>query len=120
MAFCDAYCSSTNRWKIPIKETFNELFTNYNKCNKNVVAIYLKKLNYRDFLKTPYWKTISYEAKRRAEFKCSLCGSQDDLRTHHRDYKRHGKEIEYIDKDLIVLCNKCHEKFHDIIKDGNN
>lgn len=116
-AFCYSYCSPTNKWKIPIKGTFSELFTNYNKCNKNAICIQIKKLRYHDFLKTPYWKTVSYEAKKRAGFKCMICSSPTNLRTHHKNYNHHGREIEHIDDDLVVLCDECHKKFHNIIKE---
>lgn len=72
-------------------------------------------LSYRDFLRTLYWKAVSYYAKRRAGFACQMCGSQQDLATHHRTYARHGQEHTYdcVREDLIILCQNCHAKFHD-------
>ena len=71
-------------------------------------------MNYKDFLETPYWKTISQYAKCNADFECELCGNNEELHLHHKTYTRHGYEHlpEVIDKDLIVLCNKCHAKLH--------
>lgn len=68
------------------------------------------------FLRTPYWNAISLYAKSKANFSCQLCNSKENLRTHHRTYERHGYEHrdEVIKQDLIVLCDDCHSKFHDI------
>lgn len=76
--------------------------------------IYLKKLKempYNDYLKTMHWKIIKYFITYRANYKCQLCGtSKDILNVHHNTYKNRGEEKL---EDLIVLCKKCHEKFHD-------
>lgn len=80
------------------------------------VADYINQLDYYDFLKTPYWQAISLYAKYLAKYRCALCGCSEDLVTHHKTYERHGYEHkkEVIKEDLIVLCNDCHEKFHNI------
>lgn len=70
-------------------------------------------LSYKDFLRTPYWKAVSYYAKRKAGFACQICNSKQNLATHHKTYERHGFEHFEIGRDLIVLCKDCHDKFHD-------
>lgn len=81
-----------------------------------MISDYILDMDYYDFLKTPYWHAISLYAKHLAGFRCALCGSNEELRTHHKNYENHGYEhrIPIIKRDLIVLCNDCHEKFHEI------
>lgn len=81
---------------------------------KNAEAV--QNLTYEDFLQTPYWQAISLYAKYLSRFRCQLCASGENLRTHHKTYDRHGYEHipAVIKEDLIVLCDKCHEKFHEI------
>lgn len=78
------------------------------------VATAIKLLPYKTFLQTPYWKAISYQAKRRSRFSCCVCGSRQALSTHHKTYGEHGCEHTYYGmRELIVLCQDCHAKFHD-------
>ena len=79
----------------------------------NKIENYIKSMNYYEFLKTPYWKTVSLKKKQEANFRCQLCNSNGSLATHHRTYKIRGRELQHLN-ELIVLCSKCHEKFHDI------
>jgi len=72
----------------------------------------LATLSYEEFLETPYWKRISLWAKSDARFngrECGVCGDAI-AHTHHRTYKRLGKELLC---DLMPLCADCHAKFHD-------
>lgn len=75
------------------------------------IASQLKALPYQDFLHTPYWDAISAEIKRKANYKCSLCGSSSALNVHHKTYAHHGNEFYHLE-DLICLCKDCHYKFH--------
>ena len=70
---------------------------------------------YNDFLKTLYWEAIAMHKKHKSSYKCSMCGNTKNLSTHHNTYKNHGYEHknDVINKDLIVLCQNCHNKFHD-------
>ena len=81
--------------------------------NWTSISDHIKGMDYRDFLGTPYWKAIAAHTKYRAGYRCQLCNSRRDLVTHHRDYGIHGREHAHM-YDLIVLCNYCHEKFHDV------
>lgn len=75
----------------------------------------IQGMDYYDFLKTPYWDGVRNYKLKRAKYCCQLCGGKGILNVHHKTYKNHGREhIRIIaDKDLIVLCKDCHEKFHD-------
>jgi len=79
---------------------------------RNQDADKLKDMPYKEFLKTDYWKEISYQAKEIANmngYGCSLCGDRAQ-HTHHKTYERKGKEVM---EDLTPLCSVCHAKFHD-------
>lgn len=69
----------------------------------------LKTMPYSEYLKTDHWKSISLETKKRANYKCQLCGKKGLLHVHHNDYTRRGEEIP---SDLIALCKTCHAGFH--------
>lgn len=74
---------------------------------------YLKTMPYKEYLETDEWKLKRKDALIRANYKCQLCNQSGALNVHHRTYERRGNELI---KDLIVLCSKCHSKFHDILK----
>lgn len=73
------------------------------------------KMDYYDFLKTPYWDGIRNYKLKKAKYCCQLCSGKGVLNVHHKTYEHHGLEHlrTVADKDLIVLCKNCHEKFHD-------
>lgn len=85
-----------------------------NSVSDEVTSVILQ-MNYRDFLKTPYWDGVRNYKLKRAKYCCELCGAKGILHVHHKTYEHHGKEhIKSIaNNDLIVLCKNCHEKFHD-------
>lgn len=71
----------------------------------------VKKMDYKDFIRTPYWKFVS-EIVKKERGRCQLCGSTKDLEAHHLTYEHHGDELHHLE-DLTVLCHDCHAKFHD-------
>lgn len=77
------------------------------------IAIVIKEMDYYKFLQTPYWKAVSLQAKHKASYRCQLCNSGKKLQTHHRSYDVHGYEHLNMN-ELIVLCEECHQKHHDI------
>jgi hypothetical protein len=73
----------------------------------------IKSMPYNEFLKTPYWKLISWHCKRKHRFTCLMCNSKENLQTHHKDYKFHGQEhTVWGFQNLICVCDKCHSKHH--------
>jgi len=72
----------------------------------------LKNLPYDEYLQTEYWKKLRLKILKRALYKCELCYSNNKLNVHHKTYERKGEELL---TDLICLCERCHNKFHDII-----
>lgn len=98
-------------------KNINEKFKLLKKTmNKNIEKFY-NKSPYNLFLFSPYWKVISEYKKEISNKKCQLCNSEEFLNTHHNNYKNRGKEYKNLN-DLIVLCNKCHSKFHTEVKNG--
>ncbi len=70
----------------------------------------LRALDYRDYLKTPWWRFMRYTKLEIAGASCQLCSAeQRQIDIHHRTYERLGDED--LD-DLTVLCRNCHAKFH--------
>ncbi len=73
----------------------------------------LKKMPYNDYLKTDHWQKIRRKALKNARGACQLCNNKDSiLNVHHRTYERRGEELL---SDVIVLCQVCHEKFHNVV-----
>jgi hypothetical protein len=90
----------------------NAVKERWGQVDQDYVAGYIQGLEYGEFLRTPYWRSIAGYIKYRAGFKCSLCSSEYNLNTHHKTYQNHGREIDFVFEDFICLCNACHETFH--------
>ncbi len=72
----------------------------------------IKNLPYHEFLQTNYWCIVREYALMQQGDKCVLCSSNKSVNVHHKTYAHHGSEHEHIE-DLVVVCKKCHAKFHD-------
>lgn len=75
---------------------------------------------YADYLKSDAWKSIRsrwMHSKLCRGDKCHAAGCSEVyfLSLHHRTYQRIGREQL---KDLVLVCNKCHEKIHALEKSG--
>lgn len=88
------------------KHFFGPLFS-----NKNNIKSYYTKDEYKEYLSSEHWSTVR---ERALKFygSCVLCGAMRHLNVHHRNYNHMWKER--ISKDIIVLCNDCHKKFHGV------
>lgn len=69
----------------------------------------LKELPHDEYLQTDHWKAVAAKARKRANFRCAVCGSRDDPNVYHRTYERKGQEEP---DDLVVLCRDCHMRHH--------
>jgi hypothetical protein len=66
---------------------------------------------YREvYLRSDHWRQMRQLALRDAEDRCAVCNSSHQLDVHHRTYERLGAERL---TDLLVLCRKCHQVFHE-------
>lgn len=70
----------------------------------------LHDMDYKVYLLTPHWKRLREQALGRARHRCQVCNASSLLNVHHRTYERRGFELDH---DLIVLCNDCHQLFHE-------
>lgn len=73
----------------------------------------LKNMPYKEYLQTKHWKKLRALTIIRANHKCQLCNSDGKLNVHHRSYENRG-DFEREKRDLICLCELCHQKFHGI------
>lgn len=72
---------------------------------------WLRTMPYYEYLQTDHWKETRKSALKRAAFRCQVCNTNErTLHVHHRTYERRGQENP---KDLIVLCESCHQTFHE-------
>lgn len=70
----------------------------------------LRWMPYGTYLKTKEWQATRQHKLRQAGYRCQVCNAQNRrLEVHHRTYENRGQEL---DRDLIVLCHRCHETFH--------
>jgi 5-methylcytosine-specific restriction endonuclease McrA len=66
----------------------------------------------------PNWKLKRKEILKRDQFKCVICGSENELQVHHRQYhfveatKKFKVPWDYPDHLLITLCSPCHARGH--------
>lgn len=97
--------------KIIDKNIIDKVNDNYNINNIND----LKFMPYKEYLQTNHWKNVKRKALIRAGNKCQLCSSKLNLNVHHNTYENRGEEK---DEDLVVLCENCHSKFHDVLNDN--
>ena len=68
------------------------------------------KKDYLEALASPQWQKKRLEIMQRDNFTCQFCGCKDrTLHIHHKVYEKGKKPWEYDNKDLITLCDRCHE-----------
>ena len=66
-------------------------------------------LTYKEQLQHPLWQKKRLEIMQRDNFSCVNCkDDQTILNVHHKKYINGKMPWEYLDKDLITLCEKCH------------
>lgn len=69
---------------------------------------------YSDQLRDPRWQRKRLEVLSRENFRCQECYSTErTLHVHHVLYRRDALPWEYADNELIVLCETCHESWHE-------
>lgn len=66
---------------------------------------------YKDYLQSHEWKMKAQQKRNQEGNRCQLCNANKTmLHVHHRTYQNlYNEEMS----DLVVLCDKCHKKFHD-------
>lgn len=88
------------------------------KCKKNrqekhkkLIAQKIVKTwsSYQEYLQSKEWLSLRKKKISQVGGSCQICNSRKEIRIHHRTYKRIFHEDL---NDLTVLCNLCHELFH--------
>lgn len=70
-------------------------------------------MEYQEYLQSDHWREFRLVAIENADYHCALCNAHDcELHVHHNNYERLWSERL---SDVVVLCARCHEKFHDIL-----
>lgn len=70
--------------------------------------------DYKNALASPQWQKKRLEIMQRDNFACRYCGNQErTLHIHHKSYEKGKKPWEYDNKNMITLCDKCHEYITD-------
>lgn len=73
----------------------------------------LATMPYRLYLNTAHWRDIKQRVRCEFGGVCALClHGERVLHVHHRTYKHRGYEDKHI-RDLILLCEKCHQEAHE-------
>lgn len=73
-----------------------------------------KRIEYEEYIHSAEWQEVRLKAFEHYGRKCMECGSEGILHVHHNNYKNFKHERI---KDLRILCEECHVKVHDIIKE---
>lgn len=79
----------------------------------------LKRLPYKEFLNSYYWKIVRNYLVYKRGYKCELCAIKGDFNVHHKTYENRGEEHKHLE-DLILLCRICHAKFHDKLEEPHD
>ena len=70
---------------------------------------------YTEYLKTKDWKDKRDIKYSKAHKRCAICGESRNLDLHHLNYK----DLYSVETtDLRVLCRRCHNISHDLMKNG--
>lgn len=71
-----------------------------------------RQQQYDEYLKTEHWRILRNMVLERDGFKCRQCKGMENLQAHHVFYRPRWEDSMV--KDLVTLCNDCHEKVHGI------
>ncbi len=99
------------------EEIKNKLIEEYLKKHNIVRTETVSRSEHQNFIKSEYWKNLTERYKNIIGQQCELCFSNDSLCVHHNNYWNKGKETS---EDIIILCRKCHNKFHKNVKHFND
>lgn len=73
-----------------------------------------KKLSYQEQLKDERWLKKRKEVLDTKGYICCNCGARFGLQVHHIKYEKGKMAWEYSLDDLVVLCEECHKKIHNL------
>jgi len=64
--------------------------------------------NYINYINSKAWRV---RREQLPQYSCFVCGTKNNLTTHHNTYKRLGREKN---RDLVRLCWPCHQESHEL------
>lgn len=67
-------------------------------------------MEYKYYLTTAVWNEKRNARLKIDGYRCQMCGSRNRLEVHHITYR--NKEHENVWKDLVTLCDECHDRVH--------
>jgi len=74
--------------------------------------------SYAEKLKDPRWQQKRLEILERDEWKCTECGTEEEiLQVHHVIYLKELEPWDYEDSFYKTLCKTCHNNRHEIIQE---
>ena len=99
-----------HRWNIIFSFHKGNTYINTKICEDAEVKVKTKQEEYLDYLNSEKWKKKAARKRKSADNKCQLCNNgKKTLHVHHRSYENVYHERM---RDLIVLCEDCHNRFH--------
>ena len=75
----------------------------------------MTKAEYRGYLKSEHWQNLRAEKLKRSSGLCAICGASQKIDVHHLNYR---KILDVETSDLRLLCRRCHDLAHALIRDG--
>ena len=82
----------------------------------NEIESHKRKEYYNRLLEDKRWKEFRLKVMSERGNKCECCGGTHILQIHHTFYISGKMPWEYNIDDMRVLCKKCHQRIHNIIK----
>lgn len=67
------------------------------------------RIDYAEYLRSEYWRTLRRFIFERDEYRCVLCNSPARIEAHHRTYERCPYQERL--SDVYTLCAKCHRRY---------
>ena len=68
---------------------------------------------YSDKLRSPKWQKLRLEKMVEAEWRCEICGDEEEeLNVHHIRYVKSLEPWDYSKSELQCLCRTCHTLCH--------
>lgn len=65
--------------------------------------------SYQRYLESPHWRDLRLAKFEECGRHCQNCNTLDKIRVHHVRYRN---LIDCVPADLVVLCEDCHNDFH--------
>jgi 5-methylcytosine-specific restriction endonuclease McrA len=105
------YVATLRETSLPIQDTIRPAMAKIEAAALHRVSPEVRRLRalpYADYLQSDHWRQFRAWILAR-DYGCRLCASRKWLEVHHLNYDRKGQERK---EDVIVLCRKCHDKWH--------